>query len=106
MSTHAIKPQAEFIPHYADEDARPRAATMPRATLDHLPFGTRARVVAIDGRHPAARRLIEMGVIPGTEVTVLRAAPFGDPLQVDVRGCRLALRRTEAAAISIETRAL
>ena len=103
MSTHIIKPHADFVPLTRSDDARSGTATG-RATLDDLPFGARARVTGIDGRHPAARRLIEMGVIPGAEVSVLRAAPFGDPLQVDVRGCRLALRRTEAAAISVETR--
>lgn len=71
-------------------------------TLDVLPFGTTARVVAVSSHHPAARRLMEMGIVPGAQISVLRAAPFGDPLQIEVRGSLLALRRTEAAAVEVE----
>ena len=77
-----------------DEDPR-------TLTLDSLPFGTRAHVVSVDGRHPAARRLMEMGIVPGAQVMVIRAAPLGDPLQIEVHGMHLALRRVEAAAISV-----
>lgn len=70
-------------------------------TLDRLPFGERARVIAVDGRHGAARRLMEMGIVPGAQVTVVRAAPLGDPLQIEVYATHLALRRVEAAAISV-----
>ena len=72
-----------------------------RMTLDSLPFGRRARVVGVDGRHPAARRLMEMGVVPGATVVVVRSAPLGDPLQIEIHGAHLAVRRTEAAAISV-----
>jgi len=79
-------------------------------TLDLLPFGGWGRVVSVSGQHPAARRLMEMGIVPGAIVSVVRAAPLGDPLQVEIRGSYLALRRAEARAISVtplkaETRA-
>jgi ferrous iron transport protein A len=71
-------------------------------TLDLLTFGRWGRVVAVSSHHPASRRLMEMGIVPGAQVSVLRAAPLGDPLQIEVRGSLLALRRTEAAAVKIE----
>lgn len=70
-------------------------------TLDLLPFGTHGRVRSVDGRHPAARRLMEMGIVPGAIVSVVRAAPLGDPLQIEICGFHLALRRVEARAISV-----
>jgi ferrous iron transport protein A len=44
---------------------------------------------------------MEMGVIPGTEIRVIKSAPFGDPIQVRILGYSLALRRNEAASIEI-----
>lgn len=74
--------------------------TMP---LDALPSGVRARVVAVNGAGAVARRLMEMGVVPGAPVRVIKSAPLGDPIEVRVRGYHLALRRTEAHTISVVT---
>jgi ferrous iron transport protein A len=70
-------------------------------TLCCLPYGVRARVVAVAGAGAVARRLMEMGVVPGAPVRVIKAAPLGDPIQVRVRHYDLALRRTEAQTISV-----
>ncbi|HEX8473959.1 MAG TPA: ferrous iron transport protein A [Pyrinomonadaceae bacterium] len=70
-------------------------------TLDVLPTGLAARVVAVDGEGAVARRLMEMGVVPGAPVRVIKAAPLGDPLEVRVRGYHLALRRAEAHTIIV-----
>ncbi len=53
---------------------------------------------------PAAAllRLREMGVLPGTRVTLVRTAPLGDPLEITVRGYHLTLRKSEAALITVE----
>jgi Fe2+ transport system protein FeoA len=48
------------------------------------------------------QRLLEMGVLPGTEVTVVRFAPLGDPIEVKVLGYSLSLRRSEAALVQVE----
>lgn len=69
--------------------------------LTDLPFGTSARVVRVSGDSAITRRLLEMGVIPGIELTVVRTAPFGDPLEIRVRGYSLAMRRNEAASIEV-----
>lgn len=47
-------------------------------------------------------RLLALGVTPGAQVRVVRAAPLGDPIEVEVRGARLSLRRAEAGAVEVE----
>jgi len=70
-------------------------------TLTNLPIGNDARVTAVNGTGPVTRRLMEMGVIPGAAVQVVKTAPFGDPIEIRVRGYSLAMRRSEADAIDV-----
>lgn len=70
-------------------------------SLAALPVGARGRVVAVNGSGAVARRLMEMGVVPGAPVRVIKSAPLGDPIEVRVRGYHLALRRAEAETISV-----
>ena len=72
-------------------------------TLNVLAHGQEARVVAVEGEGAVARRLMEMGVVPGAPVCVIKAAPLGDPIEVRVRGYHLALRRAEAQTILVVT---
>ena len=72
-------------------------------SLDLLPPGAEARVIAVGGSGPVARRLMEMGVVPGAPVRVVKFAPLGDPLEVRVRDYHLALRRAEAQTITVVT---
>ncbi len=72
-------------------------------SLDSLSAGTPARVLAVRGEGAVARRLMEMGVVPGAPVRVIKAAPLGDPLEVRVRNYHLALRRSEARTITVVT---
>jgi len=51
---------------------------------------------------PLKQRLMSMGMIPGTKVTVLRSAPMGDPIAIGIRSYNLAIRREDAALISVE----
>ena len=80
-----------------------RADTHGRAavSLDALDAGRHARVTAVRGSGAVARRLMEMGVVPGAPVRVIKAAPLGDPLEVRVRNYHLALRRSEAQTVSV-----
>jgi Fe2+ transport system protein FeoA len=73
-------------------------------TLDLLPKGAEARVLAVSDSSAVSRRLMEMGVIPGVSVRVVKSAPFGCPLEIRVRGYNLALRRAEAHAILVESK--
>ena len=70
-------------------------------TLTELPFGTDARVLAVNGEGRVIRRLMEMGVIPGVTVRRIKTAPFGDPMEIRVRGYSLALRKNEADAVEV-----
>lgn len=70
-------------------------------TLTELPKDTEARVVAVNGEGRTTRRLLEMGVIPGVSVRMIKSAPFGDPIEVRVRGYSLAMRKNEADAIDV-----
>jgi ferrous iron transport protein A len=71
------------------------------STLDQLTVGQSAQVSQIAGDDAIAMRLMEMGLIPGTPVTLVGMAPLGDPLELDVRGYRLSVRRAEAARVEI-----
>ena len=73
-------------------------------TLDALPFNTEALVIAVNGSDAVAKRLMEMGVVPGAPVSLIKAAPLGDPLEVRVRNYHLALRRAEARTITVSIR--
>jgi ferrous iron transport protein A len=82
----------------ARTDAQTRRGAIP---LDELPHGTQARVVSVEGEGAVALRLMEMGVVPGAPVRVIKAAPLGDPFEVRVHGYHLALRRSEAETILV-----
>lgn len=70
-------------------------------TLDTAPYGARARVVSVAGDGAVALRLMQMGVVPGVLVSVVKSAPLGDPIQVRIRDYDLALRRIEAQTITV-----
>lgn len=70
--------------------------------LSELAVGRRAVVRGFPGGGPALLRLREMGVLPGTPVTLVRTAPLGDPLEIQVRGYSLTLRRSEAEHVEVE----
>ncbi len=89
---------------FADDAAAAGDRRDPRreaTPLDSLPHGRAARVVSVGGEDAVARRLMEMGVVPGAPVCVIKSAPLGDPLEVRIRGYHLALRRSEAQAILV-----
>ena len=69
--------------------------------LTNVPIGCDARVISVSGNSRITQRLMEMGVIPGVSVRVVKMAPFGDPIEVRLRGYSLAMRRTEADAIEV-----
>ena len=76
----------------------------PARTLDSLVAGERGVIASVDCPPVIARRLMELGLIPGTEVEMIRRAPLGDPLEITVRGVHLSLRRSEARRIDVTTR--
>ena len=68
-------------------------------TLDQLPIGERAVVHRIDCQRRVGSRLMEMGLLPGARVEMVRRAPFGDPLEIRLRGYLLSLRSADAAGV-------
>ncbi|MBM4021609.1 MAG: ferrous iron transport protein A [Planctomycetes bacterium] len=72
------------------------------STLDHVAVGDCVRVGDVGGTDGVSIRLLEMGLTPGVAVRVVGRAPFGDPLELEVRGYRLSIRRAEAARVTIE----
>lgn len=70
-------------------------------TLDQLAAGERGVIASVDCPPTIARRLMELGVLPGTEVEVIRRAPLGDPMEIALRGVHLSLRKSEARHIDV-----
>ena len=71
-------------------------------TLKDIKPGNSAKVVRINGAGPVKRRIMDLGLTKGTEVTVRKIAPLGDPIELTVRGYELSIRKDEAAAIDVE----
>ena len=70
-------------------------------TLDKGAVGATATVVRINGEGPVKRRIMDMGLTKGVEVTVRKIAPLGDPIELTVRGYELSIRKDEAAKIEV-----
>jgi ferrous iron transport protein A len=75
---------------------------MAERSLSELGPGQSARVLRLEGEPGARQRLQEMGLLRGTPVQFVRAAPLGDPIEIRVRGYHLSLRRQEAQAVIVE----
>jgi ferrous iron transport protein A len=74
---------------------------MPTFTLDHLLANQAGRVAGVAGPAGLRRRLLEMGLTPGAAVRVVRFAPLGDPMDVEIRGYHLSLRKSEASQVTL-----
>lgn len=71
-------------------------------TLSEFKPNERGRVVRVAGEGRLRRRLFDMGITPGADVVMRKVAPFGDPIEVTLRGYELTLRKTEADCVSVE----
>ncbi|MGC9359378.1 MAG: FeoA family protein [Anaerolineae bacterium] len=65
-------------------------------------MGQQGIVVRVGSLGPAKRRMMDMGLVPGTPVTVRRVAPLGDPIEFTVKGYSLSLRKSEAHEVIVE----
>ena len=73
-------------------------------TLDQLNVGEKAKVIGYCRENPQVhRRILEIGLIRGTEVEVARFAPMGDPMEIAVKGYLLSVRLSEASLIEIDS---
>lgn len=71
-------------------------------TLDKLKIGSSAVIKTVGGQGALRLRLLDMGLIPRTEVTMRKIAPMGDPIEINIRGYELTLRIEDAMNIEIE----
>ena len=71
-------------------------------TLKELPVGKTATLQSVGGEGALRRRLLDMGLTPGTTVMVRKIAPMGDPIELHLRGYELTLRLEDARSIEVE----
>ena len=71
-------------------------------TLKETSVGETVKVVKLNGSGPVKRRIMDMGITKGVDVFVRKVAPLGDPVEVNVRGNELSLRKADAEMIEVE----
>lgn len=71
-------------------------------TLKEVPIGGTGKVVKLHGEGAVKRRIMDMGITKGVEVYVRKVAPLGDPIEVNVRGYELSIRKADADMIEVE----
>lgn len=81
----------------------PSSTTGSQCTLDHVTPGSNCRIVRVNIKGPVRRRLMDMGVVSGAVVEVVRVAPLGDPMELKIKGYLLSVRKEDAQFISVET---
>ena len=69
--------------------------------LSEIQIGQVVQVVRVAGQSSFRRRLMELGLVPGTRVELVRVAPLGDPVELLVRGASLSIRKAEAGVIEV-----
>ncbi|MDD6800106.1 MAG: ferrous iron transport protein A [Firmicutes bacterium] len=70
--------------------------------LSKMTAGQKGIITVVGGEGALRHRLLDMGLIPGTAVSVIKVAPLGDPMEIRVRGYELTIRRSDAALIEVE----
>ncbi len=71
-------------------------------TLKTVKVGQRVKVVKLHGEGAVRRRIMDMGITKGVEIYVRKVAPLGDPIEINLRGYELSLRRADAEMVEIE----
>ena len=71
-------------------------------THKEVKIGESVKVKALKGERPVKRRIMDMGITKGVEIFVRKVAPLGDPIEVNVRGYELTIRKSEAENIDVE----
>ena len=75
---------------------------MSEITLNNIKAGNSATVTGIALTGPLKRRLIDMGITPGVKIKIKKFAPLGDPIEIELRGYELSIRRSEAKNIFVK----
>ncbi len=72
-------------------------------TLDKVPMNTMVVVMKVDGKKAVRRRLMDMGILPDSEIFITKAAPLGDPIEITVKNAELTLRKEDAENVYVKT---
>lgn len=75
-------------------------------TMNDLQIGQSGTIDKVGGEGPLRLRFLDMGLIPGTKITLQKVAPMGDPIQIHLRGYELTLRREDAEKITLREETL
>jgi len=73
-----------------------------KTNLRDLMIGQKAIVLGVRGNGPTRQRMMDMGLVPGSEIEVVRVAPLGDPIEINLKGYHLSLRKSEAKEVEVE----
>lgn len=71
-------------------------------TMKEVKIGETVKVVKLNGAGAVKRRIMDMGITKGAQITLIKVAPLGDPMEVTVRGYQLSLRKADAEMIEVE----
>jgi len=71
-------------------------------TAAYMAPGDKAKIIKVSGASNVRKRLLDMGIMPGVVIEMIRPAPLGDPVQIKIKGYHLSLRKTEASHILIK----
>ncbi len=91
-----------FAPHSENTAGRACYATEEKMTLDKMPVGKSAVITSVGGEGALRCHLLDMGLIPKTEVKIIKIAPMGDPIELFLRGYSLTIRKEDARNIEVE----
>ncbi|MCE5314916.1 metal-dependent transcriptional regulator [bacterium] len=95
-----VNTNLEFCGRGHRHGRRPEVITTTK--LSELSPGTKGRIAFVSGHGPIRKRLMEMGVTSNATFEVVRAAPFGDPIEIKIRGYHLSLRKSEAENVEVQ----
>jgi DtxR family transcriptional regulator, Mn-dependent transcriptional regulator len=90
------------LSNFPDSSVRFFSSRAGRVALSDMKPGDRGRVVSVRAATSIRQRLIDMGLLPGVELEMLRVAPLGDPIEIKLKGYNLSLRKIEASTIAVE----
>ncbi len=105
-SSEKNQPTGQINPNQSETMEEPmrvnKQSTIHQIPLSELKKGQTGVVVHVGGKGAARRRMLDMGLVTGSEVSVVRVAPLGDPIEYSLKGYSLSLRKSEASAVQVE----
>ena len=75
---------------------------MSETTLDVLEPGSKAKVIRVKGKGATRKRILDMGIVPGVEIEIIKRAPLKDPVEFKVKGYNLSMRQREAGLVVVQ----